>query len=58
MIEHEDAAMRDPVDDLDELEQELEDADAADAPQTAEQIAGVLGHSLDDIDGGTGSVAS
>ena len=42
---------------LDELEADLETIDAAEAPETAEQIARLLGTALDDIDGGNRSVA-
>jgi hypothetical protein len=42
------------AEDLDELEAKLERTDAADAPETAEQVAHLLGNALDDIDGGSG----
>jgi hypothetical protein len=58
MTDHEDAPAAEPADKLAELEKGLEEADAADAPETAEQIARELGRSLDDIDGGRGSVTS
>ncbi len=48
----------DPVEELDALEEHLEAVDAADASETAEEIARRLERSLDDIDGGSGSVAS
>jgi hypothetical protein len=37
---------------LDDLEAQLESADAADAPETAEEIAQLLGSALDDVEGG------
>ena len=40
--------------DLDELGANLEHTDAADAPETAEQVARLLGNALDEIDGGSG----
>lgn len=41
-----------PVEDLDELEAELGTVDASAAPETAEQIAQLLGSALDDVEGG------
>jgi hypothetical protein len=58
MTEHENDSPVDPFEPLDALEQKLDEADAADAPETAEEIARLLGRSLDEIDGGSGSVAS
>lgn len=58
MTDHEDAPTADPADKLADLENELEAADAANAPETAEQISRALGRSLDDIEGGSGSVTS
>ena len=43
------------VEDLDELEAKLGAVNAADAPETAEQVAQLLGSALDDIQGGRGS---
>ena len=40
--------------DLDGLEARLGAADAADAPETAEQVAQLLGSALDDIQGSRG----
>lgn len=42
---------------LDGLEAELGTIDAAEAPETAEEIAQMLGAALDDIDGANRSVA-
>lgn len=41
-----------PAEELDELETELEAVDAADAPESAEEIAQLLGSALDDVEGG------
>lgn len=37
---------------LDDLEAQLESADAADAPETAEEMAQLLGSALEEIEGG------
>jgi hypothetical protein len=58
MTEHEPGSPEDPADDLDDLERQLEDVDAAEAPDTAEHVARLLGQTLDDIDGGSGSATS
>ena len=58
MNTHEREVPADPVEELNALEQQLEEVDAADASKTAEEIARRLERSLDEIDGGSGSVAS
>ena len=52
MTQNPDQQGADSAEVLDDLETQLESADAADAPETAEEIAQLLGSALDDVEGG------
>lgn len=54
MTHNQEAQADTTAEDLDDLEAKLVHTDATDAPETAEQVARLLGSALDDIDGGSG----
>ena len=57
MMQNPNEPVPDPTGDIDALAAELEHTEPAEAPEKAEEIARLLGNALDNVDGGTGSVA-